>query len=64
MVRSRLFTFFAVPIAAALAFIGDIATAAVTFVRDVMSGFAAAPSIELSNGHPRSIFETRRVGLA
>lgn len=60
----RIFSFIALAATAAVVFASNAIAAAISRTLDLIPTFASIDEFRLSNDHPRSIFETRRVGLA
>lgn len=60
---ARIFTLIAAAISACM-FATDIALRVATFAARLIPDFVTAEPFNYSNGHPRSILETRRAGLA
>lgn len=60
----RIHTIFAAAAISICMFAVDIVARVVAFARELVPTLVKAEPVSISNGHPRSIFEARRFGLA
>jgi hypothetical protein len=60
----RIFSFIALAATAAVVFASNAIAAAISRTLDLIPTFAGADEFRFVADHPRSIFETRRAGMA
>lgn len=60
----RLFAIIAASALSAIMFASDLVVRAVSFALELVPSFVSSDAFRINADHPRSIFETRRAGLA